>query len=261
LPVAGIDVGSLSTEVVIMEKGEIVTSVIIPTGSNSRTAAEKAMKIALESSGFTMGKLEYILATGYGRVSTPFAHKSVTEISCHGKGAFFLEPKVRTVIDIGGQDSKVIRLNSQGKVEDFIMNEKCAAGTGRFLEVMAGALEIELEEMSRPTPSTGKVVPISSMCAVFAESEVISLIASGSAKEEIIKSIIASVVDRTLSMANHLGVEEVVMMTGGVAKNSALVAALQKSLGIKITIPREPQSVGALGAALLAEEELKKKHS
>ena len=166
-----------------------------------------------------------------------------------------LHPGVRTVIDIGGQDSKVIRLSPQGKVIDFVMNEKCAAGTGRFLEVMAHALETDLEEMSRPSAPSVKTANISSMCTVFAESEVVSLVAEGHPREEIIKGIIYSVVERTISLARRVGVEEELMMTGGVAKNIALREALEKSLGIKITVPDEPQAVGALGAALLAAEE------
>ncbi|HHT46263.1 MAG TPA: 2-hydroxyglutaryl-CoA dehydratase [Firmicutes bacterium] len=255
MPVAGIDIGSLSTEVVILKKEEMLAQVIIPTGANSKLAAEKAMKEALEKSGLSFNELGYIVATGYGRVSVPFANKKVTEISCHGKGAFFLHPGVRTVIDIGGQDSKVIRLSPQGKVIDFVMNEKCAAGTGRFLEVMAHALETDLEEMSRPSAPSVKTANISSMCTVFAESEVVSLVAEGHPREEIIKGIIYSVVERTISLARRVGVEEELMMTGGVAKNIALREALEKSLGIKITVPDEPQAVGALGAALLAAEE------
>ena len=258
MPVAGVDIGSLSTEVVILDKRAMLAAIIIPTGANSRLAAEKAMKMALEESGLSRDDLQYIVATGYGRGSAPFADKKVTEISCHGKGAFYLNPEVRTVIDIGGQDSKVIRLDSQGKVVDFVMNEKCAAGTGRFLEVMAHALEIDLEEMSRPAPPTVNVAHISSMCTVFAESEVVSLIAEGHPREEIIKGIIYSVVERTVSMARRVGVEEKLMMTGGVAKNTALREALGESLGFKVLVPDEPQAVGALGAALIAAEELEK---
>lgn len=259
MAVAGIDIGSLSTEVVILEKGKTLAEIIIPTGANSRAAAEKAMQKALEESGLGLSNLQYIIATGYGRVSTPFAHEKVTEITCHGRGAFLLDPRVRTVIDIGGQDSKVIRLNSRGKVIDFVMNEKCAAGTGRFLEVMAHALEMDLAEMSRLALQAKKAVTISSMCAVFAESEVVSLIAEEYPLEEIVRGIIVSIVERTLSMVNRVGVEEAVMMTGGVAKNQAVVKELQEKLGLSIIVPQEPQIVGALGAALLAEEALEKK--
>lgn len=257
MPVAGIDIGSLSTEVVLLDNGKILASIIIPTGSNSRAAAEKAMEMALTRCNLSMGEIDFLVATGYGRVSVPFNSKKVTEITCHGKGAFYLYPQARTVIDIGGQDSKVIRLNEKGKVVDFVMNEKCAAGTGRFLEVMAQALEVDLQEMSRLAFLAKRKISISSMCTVFAESEVISLIAEGCPREDIIKGIIDSVVDRTLSMAHRVGIEEKVVMTGGVAKNKALVWQLQDSLGVKIIVPEEPQIVGALGAALVAEEEIR----
>lgn len=256
MPVAGIDIGSLSTEVVILHDGKIAAAVILPTGASSKTAINRAMEQALLQSGFSLDALERIVATGYGRVSVPFAHEKVTEITCHGRGAHFLDPAVRTVIDIGGQDSKVICLNGQGKVVDFLMNEKCAAGTGRFLEVMCQALEVDLEDFSRLAGRTGKTVPISSMCTVFAESEVVSLIAEGYPREQIIRGIIDSIVERTELMANRIGIMGKLMMTGGVAKNQAVVQALQEKLGTKIEVPEEPQLVGALGAALLAQEEM-----
>ncbi|MGI5876670.1 MAG: acyl-CoA dehydratase activase [Dethiobacteria bacterium] len=254
--VAGVDIGSLTTEVVIFERDKILAEVIIPTGFNSKIAAEKALAMALKETGFTQEDLKNIVATGYGRISADFAHKQVTEITCHGRGAFYLDRDIRTVIDIGGQDSKVIRLSPKGKVVDFVMNEKCAAGTGRFLEVMAQALGVDLPEMSRLAAVTKKTVPVSSMCTVFAESEVVSLIASGHPREEIIKGIIASIVERTVSMVHRVGIEGKVMMTGGVAKNNAVVKALQESLKTKIIVPEEPQLTGALGAALLASEEI-----
>ena len=256
MPVAGVDIGSLTTEAVLLEKKKILAGIIIPTGANSKAAAEKAIQMALKDSGVDREQLQYIIATGYGRVSVPFAHEKITEITCHGRGAFFMDPAVRTVIDIGGQDSKVIRLNSQGKVMDFIMNEKCAAGTGRFLEVMAQALEIDLVDISRLALLARKTVTISSMCTVFAESEVISLIAEGYPRAEIVKGIITSIVERTVSMVHRIGVENKLMMSGGVAKSAATVKALQKNLGTKITVPPEPQIMGALGAALLAEERI-----
>ncbi len=256
MPVAGMDIGSLSTEVVILdqEHKHIIAAVILPTGASSKTAINRAMEEALRQSGLSFAQLERIVATGYGRVSVPFIHEKVTEITCHGRGAYHLDPSVRTVIDIGGQDSKVICLNAQGKVVDFLMNEKCAAGTGRFLEVMCQALEVDLNDFSRLAAQTNKTVPISSMCTVFAESEVVSLIAEGYPREQIIRGIIASIVERTELMANRIGIVGKVMMTGGVAKNRAVVEALQEKLGVKIIVPQEPQVVGALGAALLAAE-------
>ncbi len=256
MAVAGIDIGSLTTEMVVLSEGKVLSSVMLSTGSNSRTTARKALTVALEESGLSQQDLEYIVATGYGRVSADFATRQVTEITCHGKGAFFLAPEVRTVIDIGGQDSKVICLGRRGKVTDFVMNDKCAAGTGRFLEVMAGALEVDLEEFSRLAISAGKPVSISSMCAVFAESEVISLIAEGYPRQEIMRGIVSSITERTITMVNRMGVDGAFMMTGGVARNKAVVEGLQKGLAVKIKVPEDPQMVGALGAALIAGEEV-----
>lgn len=256
MPVAGIDIGSLSTEVVIIERDTILTSVILPTGASSKKAASQAMEAALRQAGLSFDELERVIATGYGRVSAPFIHEKVTEITCHGKGAHYLNPEVRTVIDIGGQDSKVISINKDGKVIDFLMNEKCAAGTGRFIEVMCQALEVDLNEFAGLAMSTTKTVPISSMCAVFAESEVVSLIAEGYPREQIIKGIVASIVDRTETMVRRIGLTEKIMMTGGVAKNRAVVHALQEKLAAEIIVPEEPQIVGALGAALLAQDGL-----
>ncbi len=254
--VAGVDVGSLSTEVVLMGKDKNYQYAIVATGANSKTAAQKAMDEALKQVGQKTEEIIFTLATGYGRISIPFADKRVTEITCHGKGAHYLFPSSSTVIDIGGQDSKVIRITPQGgKVVDFVMNEKCAAGTGRFLEVMAQSLEVALDDMGRLSSEAGNSVPISSMCTVFAESEVVSLIAEGHPVKEIIRGIHDSVADRTLGMVNRVGLEEEVVMTGGVAKNNGVVECLQNRLGTTLNIPEEPQIVGALGAALLAHQE------
>lgn len=256
MPVAGIDIGSLTVEVVIMEQGNILHYTIRPTSSNSKIAAEKAMEETLQSAGLRLVDLAYVIATGYGRVSIEFANKRITEITCHARAAHFWNPNVRTVIDIGGQDSKVIRLNEEGRVVDFAMNDKCAAGTGRFLEVMAQVLEVELSELADLSDSAQNIVSISSMCTVFAESEVVSLIAQGLPREDIARGLHQSIADRTTGLVNRVGLEEAVMITGGVAKNRAVVRALNEKLNTKIIIPSEPQIAGALGAALLAQEEL-----
>ena len=255
MPVAGIDVGSLTAEVVIMEEGEILQYVILPTGSNSRTAAEKAMQEALQASNLARADLDCVVATGYGRISIDFADKRVTEITCHGRGAYYWNTEIRTIIDIGGQDSKVIRLSDQGRIIDFAMNDKCAAGTGRFLEVMAQALEVELEGLAVLSEKAKNVVPISSMCTVFAESEVVSLIARGLPREDIARGLHQSIADRTAGLVHRVGLVEKVMFTGGVAKNQAVVKALNEKLKTKLVIPPEPQIAGALGAAILAVEE------
>ena len=178
----------------------------------------------------------------------------ITEITCHARGAFFVHPETRTVIDIGGQDSKVIRLDGQGRNVDFQMNDKCAAGTGRFLEVMAHALEVKLEDLGGLSLSAPRTIQISSMCTVFAESEVVSLIAENQPKEVIIRGLHDAIADRILGLVRRVGVEEKVTLTGGVAKNEGVVRALEERLAVKLFVPPEPQIIGALGAALLARE-------
>lgn len=251
----GIDIGSVSTEVVLLdEKDNKITSyIIIPTGSNSKDAAKNALDQAVKDAGITEDDIKAIVATGYGRINIPFADKNITEISCHAKGAINSFPDTRTVIDIGGQDSKVIKIENNNPI-DFLMNDKCAAGTGRFLEVMARALEIELENFADIFLKTEGKVDITSTCTVFAESEIVSLIGQGMEKNKIIKGLIYSISSRIISMVERIGLEEPVCMTGGVAKNLGVVKALEENLSIKISIPEEPQITGALGAALLAQD-------
>ena len=249
---AGIDIGSISTETVILQDNQILSSSILPTGAKSRMAAERSLASALEQIGLGQGELAAIVTTGYGRASYPSATKRITEITCHARGAFFVYPETRTVIDIGGQDSKVIRLDEKGRNVDFQMNDKCAAGTGRFLEVMAHALEVKLEELGKLSRSAQRTIKISSMCTVFAESEVVSLIADNQPQEVIIRGLHDAIADRVLSMVRRVGVEEKVTLTGGVAKNEGVVLALEERLGVKVFVPPEPQIIGALGAALLA---------
>jgi predicted CoA-substrate-specific enzyme activase len=250
--VAGIDIGSITAETVILQNNLILSSSIVPTGANSRTAAERSLTAALKQASLRQEDLAAIVTTGYGRASFPSATKTITEITCHARGAFFVYPETRTVIDIGGQDSKVIRLDKQGRNVDFQMNDKCAAGTGRFLEVMARALEVKLEDLGRLSRSAQRTIKISSMCTVFAESEVVSLIAENQPQEVIIRGLHDAIADRILGMVRRVGVEEKVTLTGGVAKNEGVVLALEERLGVKVFVPPEPQIIGALGAALLA---------
>ena len=252
--VAGLDIGSITTETVILRDGEVLTSIIMPTGANSRTAGERCLSAALKKAGLKQEEVSAIVTTGYGRASFPQATKMITEITCHARGAYFVNPKTRTVIDIGGQDSKVIRLDAQGRNVDFQMNDKCAAGTGRFLEVMAHALEVKVEELGRLSLGAPRTIKISSMCTVFAESEVVSLIADDQPKEVIIRGLHDSIADRVLGMVNRVGIEEEVTLTGGVAKNEGVARALEERLGVRMFIPPEPQMIGALGAALLARD-------
>ena len=249
---AGVDIGSLSTDVVILARGEIVAYSIVPTLSSSEVAARLAYDKALASAGTSSGDVANVVATGYGRASIDFAGKTVTEITCHALGARRLFPEAKTVIDIGGQDSKVIRLAEDGRVEDFAMNDKCAAGTGRFLEVMARSLDTDLQSLGRLSALSEADVRISSTCTVFAESEVVALVAKGAAKEDIIRGLHRSVAERVYAMVARLRAEGPFVMTGGVAKNSGVVAALEERLGAKLLLPEEPQIVGALGAAIVA---------
>jgi len=250
--VAGMDIGSITAETVILQGNQMLSSSIVPTGANSRVAAERSLDAALKQASLRQEDLAAIVTTGYGRASFPSATKMITEITCHARGAFFIHPETRTVIDIGGQDSKVIRLDERGRNVDFQMNDKCAAGTGRFLEVMARALEVKLEDLGRFSRRAPRTIKISSMCTVFAESEVVSLIADNQPKEVIIHGLHDAIADRILGMVRRVGVEEKITLTGGVAKNEGVVLALEERLGVKVFVPPEPQIIGALGAALLA---------
>jgi len=259
--VAGIDVGSLSTEALILPtEGEPAGYAIVQTGANSTDAALSALNKALAAAAIDRNQIRSIVATGYGRVSIPFADKRVTEISCHAMGAFHLFPDTGIVIDIGGQDSKVIRVGEGGRVLDFTMNDKCAAGTGRFLEVMADKLQIDLDEMGPLSLKAGGEVGISSVCTVFAESEVVSLVARNHPKDEIIRGLHRAIVNRVWSMVKGLGVHGAVTMSGGVAKNSGVVALMEERLGQPIHVYSEPQIIGALGAALLCRRDFQQKH-
>ncbi|WP_422443632.1 acyl-CoA dehydratase activase [Thermoanaerobacterium sp. DL9XJH110] len=253
---AGIDSGSTSTNVVIIDENKnIISYSIVPTGARALESAREAYRIALKKANLKEEDIAYAVSTGYGRISIPFSDKSVTEITCHGRGAFYLDRGVRTVIDIGGQDSKVIRLDDTGNVTDFVMNDKCSAGTGRFLEVMARALEVSIEDMAREITDFKEDIVISSMCTVFAESEVISLIARNKDKNDIIRGLHRSAASRAVSLLDRIGRCGKYMMTGGVAKNRGVVSEIQHRIGEQIIIPFEPQIVGALGAALIAAGE------
>lgn len=237
-----------------MINGDWQGEALLTTGVNNRASAEESLEKALMMARVKRKEVNKIVATGYGRSNIPFADKQVTEISCHSRGVHTLLPAGRTVIDVGGQDSKVIKIDRQGRVVDFLMNDKCAAGTGRFLEVMARALETDLAEMVVLARSCDKNVPISSTCTVFAESEVISCLASGYAKNEIIRGLFEAVVDRLEGMAVRVGLEPEIVMTGGVALNSAIVEALANRLKQTVYVLEKPQLAGAYGAALIAAD-------
>lgn len=248
----GLDIGSITAKGVLLENGNIIHTVVRFTGYNSEQAGKTVMEALLSNSGLTQSDVDKIVSTGYGRNSVSFSDKSITEITCHGAGAIFQQPDVRTIIDIGGQDSKAMRIDDEGKVKDFAMNDKCAAGTGRFLEVMARALEVNLEDFGTLSLHASAPSKISSLCTVFAESEVISLISKGEYRENIMAGIHDSIASRVSSLAKRVGINEPVMMTGGVAKNIGVVKAIEKKLGIPVHVAKSPQENGAIGAAILA---------
>lgn len=255
---AGIDIGALTAKSIILEDEKPLAFTIIPSGSNSKETAQRVMEDTLNKAGISKGDITFIVATGYGRVNVPFADKQITEISCHAKGAYSLFSTVRTVIDIGGQDSKAIKIRENGRVIDFAMNDRCAAGTGRFLEVMANALEVRLEDLGELSLKSKNKAKISSICTVFAESEVISRISEGIPKVDIIAGIHDAITNRIFGMASRVKIEKDLVMTGGVAKNKGVIKALEEKVGFEILVPEEPQIVGALGAAILAREKAAK---
>lgn len=257
--VLGIDSGSTSTNAVIMnELKEIVAFEVVRTGAKSAESAKVILDKVLKKAGLERNDIDLIVSTGYGRVSIPFADINVTEISCHGKGAHYFNKDIRTILDIGGQDSKAIRLNAQGEVIDFAMNDKCAAGTGRFLEMMARTLEISVDELGKQSLNSKEDIVISSMCSVFAESEVISLIAQNKETADIAHGLHNAIATRAFTLMKRVGLEPGFMMTGGVAKNPGVVKAVEEKLNDKLFICDEPEIVGATGAALYGLESLEK---
>ena len=256
MPVAGIDVGAVATKSVILEDGKLLAYSIVPTGVNGGKTANYALNDSLVKAGLHLKNLEFIISTGYGRRNVDVANKVITEITAHAKGAKRLFPRTRTIIDVGGQDSKVISLNEDGRIINFIMNDKCAAGTGKFLEIMAKTLEINLMDLGELSTHTTCPAEISSMCTVFAESEVISLLTQGRRKEDIAAGLHESISKRLVGNAKQVGVRKEVVFTGGVAKNMGMRISLEKELGFKTMVPEEPQITGALGAAIMAEEHI-----
>jgi len=249
---AGIDIGSTMTKVVIMKEG-IISSVIGPTGAEQRRLANRVMEKGLEQANLSFSSITYLVATGYGRLNVPFADKQVTEISCHARGAGFLFLEAKTVIDIGGQDSKAINIEN-GRPVDFVMNDKCAAGSGRFLEIIADGLGITLEEMAELSLKSNHPIKIGNLCTVFAEQEVKGKLAEGAPLTDLIAGIHEALASRVASMAKKLKMADDVVITGGGAKNRGLVKALSDILGHRLLVPSEPLLTGAVGAALLGRD-------
>lgn len=251
--VLGVDSGSTSTNAVIMDQDRKIRAFsVVRTGAKSGESAERILKEVLEKAGLKREDLTWIVSTGYGRVSIPYADENVTEISCHGRGAHYFNPGVRTILDIGGQDSKAIKLDEKGEVTDFVMNDKCAAGTGRFLEAIARTLEIDISQVGPAALTSTEDIEITSMCTVFAESEVISLIANNKEKGDIANGICRAIANKAYSLMKRVGLEPDYMMTGGVAKNPGVVRAVEDKLQAGLYICPEPEIVGAVGAALYA---------
>ena len=250
---AGIDIGSITTKAAIMKDRVLVGTKVIYTGYNAEMAGRTVLEAILAELAMTHDAIDRIVSTGYGRKSMAHADRAITEITCHAAGAHYINPKIRSIIDIGGQDSKSILVDEKGTVVNFAMNDKCAAGTGRFLEVMAGALELNLDAFGEISLKADNPARISSLCTVFAESEVISLIAKGEKRENIIAGIHESICARISTMMKRIGIVPPVMMTGGVAKNVGLVRTLEKLLNTPIEVSEYAQENGAIGAALLAQ--------
>ncbi len=246
----GIDVGSTTSKCVILKEGtQLIASSLIPAGTGT-SGPQRALDAALEQAGVDRSGITVLTATGYGRNSFKGADHVVSELSCHAIGAGALMPGIRTVIDIGGQDAKVLRVGPSGKLESFLMNDKCAAGTGRFLEVMARILELDVSELAAMDEKAAGKVNISSTCTVFAESEVISQLANNVDLHDLVAGIHASVAVRTAGLVRRLGVTAPVGMTGGVARNDGVVRALEKELGVSISVSPLSQLAGAYGAAV-----------
>jgi predicted CoA-substrate-specific enzyme activase len=251
---AGVDIGSTMTKVVLMDKSDnLLSSIKGPTGPEHRQLANEVMRQALEQASLQIDDISYIVATGYGRLNVPFADRQITELSCHARGVSSLFPNVRTAIDIGGQDAKCMKIDN-GRLINFVMNDKCAAGTGRFLEVTATALGIKLEDMGDISLKATKKIQISSLCTIFAQQEVVALISRGEKLENILAGLHDALASRIAALARRLGIEPDLVLTGGVAKNTGMVRAMKESLGCEILIPEEPLLTGALGAAILAKE-------
>lgn len=248
----GVDIGSTASKAVILEDGKrIMARQLVAAGTGTRGPGE-VYKKALEEAGVERSQITRVVATGYGRLNFAQADRELSEVSCHGKGMVFLCPQVRTVIDIGGQDAKALLLDDWGYLDHFIMNDKCAAGTGRFLEAMSRVLDVQVEDMGMLSESSQNPVSISSTCAVFAESEVISRLSSGETVEDIVAGIHVSVAKKVSGLAVRVGYRPQVAMSGGVAKNRGIVRAMEQELQCEILVPEDCQMAGAIGAALFA---------
>ena len=252
--VAGIDIGSAASKAVILDEDRMVAAHIIETGPESRGTAEEVMQGVLAKCGPGRSDLVFIVATGYGRVNVPWAQEIITEIACHARGVHSLFPQARTILDMGGQDCKAIRIDDKGRHVSFAMNDKCAAGTGRFLEVMAAQLKVPLQEIGSLSLEATEDTQISNVCTVFARSEVARHLRSGVPKSNILGGLHAATADRAFGLLKRVGLEADFVISGGIAKNIGVVKRVEERAGLLAHISEEPQIIGALGAAIFARE-------
>jgi predicted CoA-substrate-specific enzyme activase len=254
---AGVDVGSTQTKAVIIDEGRrIVGRALLDTGANVIKAAENAYAVALREGNLEEREVEYVIGTGYGRYRVTFGNAQVTEISCHGRGAVQMFPSTRTVVDMGGQDTKAIRVSPEGEIRDFCMNDKCAAGTGRFLGAAAAALGLPLGDLGPISLRSDKPVKISTTCTVFAESEVLAWIGKGKRIEDILRGVHVSIASRSVALMRRVGIEDEVTFTGGVSRNLGMVKALEERLETRLNYSEDSHYMGALGAALFAMDQV-----
>lgn len=253
---AGVDVGAQSVKIVILGDGKVTYARVVATEEEGGTASERLMVEALNNLDLSREELSFVISTGIGSNTVTFANKQRSEQLCHAYGAYWLFDSARTVLDIGGGGMRAMKLNADGKVVDFAVNSKCAAGTGAFLEAMIKIIQMPIEEMGAMAAGAKRKAKISSYCAVFAESEVISNIHKGVPKEDIVGGIHEAVVDRSVEVLNRVGISQDVVITGGVAKNIGVIKGLESRIGMKVKVPPDPQIVGALGAALIAQRTL-----
>ena len=255
----GIDIGSLTGKALILKDNEILAWHLQRTGADSGETAEKVTVALCKKANLNLGDINYVVSTGYGRIVVPFADKNITEISCHAKGANWFFPGVKTILDMGGQDCKAIRCDSNGKVTDFVMNDKCAAGAGRSMEIMSDLLDVELAELGpKSLEIVNKEVPVSNMCVVFARSEVIGHLRQGVHRNDLMAGSCEALAARVFSLLKRVGIEEDFVISGGIAKNIGVVSRIEKKVNLKANICFEPQIVGALGAAVFARERYEK---
>ena len=253
--VAGCDVGSLSAEAVIIEDGKIIAAEITHVRPKAEQSAREVMDLALAGLNLSYENIDYFVSTGYGRETIPFSHHNISEISCHGKGAHFLVPGIRTVIDIGGQDCKAIKIDEYGVLEDFVMNDKCAAGTGRSLELMSQYLGVHFSELAGLAQQAQKPITITSQCSIFSELEIMHYLMEDKNPADIAAGICESMARRVKMLVGRVGIKPDIAITGGVCKNTAVVKYLEEMLDVRfVAFAEDPQIIGALGAAVFAAE-------